>query len=181
MIFLYNCNYNNCYCNCECLVYIYSLVAFNVYTLKNDKKNLQIKKYIYICWTNSSKSKNRETHKPIYLIWSYSTTGCNKLRMQRTNVCQQIYCVCQVYFLWFTFTLLNSLVENLFLFVCLFVCLFVYLNRLVWMSRQCLIIPLEQLHLWSPLYLIAHDECFTYMHLIVKWGRKKFLKQFIYK
>ena len=38
LIFLYNCNYNNCYCNCECLVYIYSLVAFNVYTLKNDKK-----------------------------------------------------------------------------------------------------------------------------------------------
>ena len=44
LIFLYNCNYNNCYCNCECLVYIYSLVAFNVYTLKNDKKKLQIKK-----------------------------------------------------------------------------------------------------------------------------------------
>ena len=42
LIFLYNCNYNNCYCNCECLVYIYSLVAFNVYTLKNDKKKLQI-------------------------------------------------------------------------------------------------------------------------------------------
>ena len=44
LIFLYNCNYNNCYCNCECLVYIYSLVAFNVDTLKNDKKKLQIKK-----------------------------------------------------------------------------------------------------------------------------------------
>ena len=47
MIFLYNCNYNNCSCNCECLVYIYSLVAFNVYTLKNDKKKLQIKKKKY--------------------------------------------------------------------------------------------------------------------------------------
>ena len=66
LIFLYNCNYNNCYCNCECLVYIDSLVAFNVYTLKNDKKNDKWKKII-INWVGQIelffKQTNKQTNK----------------------------------------------------------------------------------------------------------------------
>ena len=87
LIFLYNCNYNNCSCNCECLVYIYSLVAFNVYTLKNDKKKLQIKKKKKDLRTTAPTSSKNDTFRSRKQKFSsvISMVKCKYLRNLRVH------------------------------------------------------------------------------------------------